>query len=116
MKEYFQEILSISEVQWTIFLTPDGKPVFIEPSSKELADASMWQRLLAEITPINEVDLIYGKKRVYIRNAGSGYIVVIMDRFSNSAMIKLQCDVIIPSLKKMKIKKRIMAQIKNFKL
>ena len=116
MKELFKDLLSIGDVQAVILFSSSGERLFLEDKQGIISDPSRFAVLFTMVKSLNEMDVIYSNRRVYIRRAGSSYIVVVMERFADSAMVKLNCDVLIPELKKLKRKKGIMAQLKNLKI
>lgn len=117
MNSIFQELTEMDDVLGVIFLSKDEEILFKDEKKDEIKDVSKVIKLVNGIEDLKEMDIVYGKKRVYIRGAGLGYILVVMDRFSNSSMIKLNCDILIPKLRKEKLKKKmVMAQFKDLKI
>ena len=47
-------------------------------------------------------DLIFENSRVYLRRTELGYLFVLMDAFAQTALVRLNCDILAPSLKEMK--------------
>ncbi len=52
---------------------------------------------------IKEVDLLFDRYRIYIRQCPVGFLWVILDPDAPAAMVRLQCDIITP---KMTLKKQ----------
>ena len=66
-----------------------------------------WKRFIESLSEIKETDLIFSKGRLYVRRAEIGYLVVVTGLFVPMAMIRLQCDILLPSLKPTPKKKGI---------
>jgi len=56
---------------------------------------------------MRETDLVFKQGRIYIRRTDIGYLVVLMGLFVPIAMMRLQCDILLPSLKPAKAAKGI---------
>jgi hypothetical protein len=75
---------------------------FREPPSlftKETGKSGIWSRILEAMQETREADLIFEKARLYIRKTDLGYLVVIMGLFAPAAMVRMNCDVLLPFLK-----------------
>ena len=48
---------------------------------------------------IKEAEFIFEKGRIYIRKAVSGYLMFFLGSFVSSAMLSLNCDILLPSLR-----------------
>ena len=106
MKDLFKNILDIKDVQGIIFLSFDGKPVFREFVSQrpqEFADRN-WAAFVTAFNGVHEAELVFENIRLYIRRTGSGYILIVMGRFALTAMVRLNCDILLPSLDQIKKK------------
>jgi len=106
MKDRFKEILNIEGVYGILFLSFDGKIVFNEFMShppKGLNNGN-WHTFAHALNGIQEAELIFDKNRLYIRKTGSGYILVVMERLAQAAMVRLNCDILLPSLDQIKKK------------
>ena len=101
MQELFKGILSLEGVKGLMLFSFVGDPVYREfnqapPEGIEGRDWSMFIDLLAGM---RETDLIFKKGRLYIRRTDVGYLVILMGFFVPIAMMRLQCDILLPSLK-----------------
>ena len=106
MKDLFKDILDIEDVHGIIFLSFDGEPVFSEfvaHQPEEYADGN-WPAFVRAFNKVHEAELVFENIRFYIRRAGSGYILIVMERFALTAMVRLNCDILLPSLDPIKKK------------
>jgi hypothetical protein len=97
MKELFSDLLKISGVEGVLFLSGQGQPKF--SSWPSFAPVS-WPDFIRALNDIREADLAFQTKRLYIRKIDPGWLLVWMEPFAPGARIRLSCDVLIPSLKK----------------
>lgn len=103
METVFQDILSINGVYGLVLLSSDGKVVFESlDDSKFVPEKSTmtWKMILDSLDDFKEMDLLYDHGRFYLRNTENGTIIVCMDLTVSMAMIKLNCDIVVPELKK----------------
>ena len=106
MKDLFKDIIDIEDVRGIIFLSFDGKPVFREFVShrpQEFNDKN-WPAFVQAFNGIHEAELVVENIRFYVRRTGSGYILIVMGRFALTAMVRLNCDILLPSLEQIKKK------------
>lgn len=71
----------------------DGGPA-PEPGPDDL------KPLLEAMKGVREADLIFDRLRIYVREAGGDYLVVLMGHFAPAAMVRLDCDVLLPAIEK----------------
>jgi hypothetical protein len=117
-KDIFSDILSMEEVEGLLLLSFDGDLLFHStpfPSEEKLKGRA-WNPLAKSLSGIREADLVYAEKRLYVRRSNAGYLVVIMRPFTTSAMVRLSCDLILPSLKAMRKARSFGAQVGEYKL
>jgi len=58
-----------------------------------------WQSFIDLIDGVREADLIYKKSRIYIREAPVGYLIIVMEIYAPVALVRLNCDILLPTLK-----------------
>lgn len=109
MRKLFDDILNIDGVKGLLLLSFSGEIIFRElnhivPANLENRD---WRLLIESLADIRETDLIFEKGRLYIRRADLGFLVVLTGTFVPIAMLRLQCDILLPSLKPAKAAKGI---------
>jgi hypothetical protein len=101
MTELFEQILSIEDVQKVMLFTFEGELTFHEqqapPGAAEVSPA--WQGFIRSLAGIREADLIFDKSRLYIRRTELGYLIIVMGIFAPAAMVRMNCDMLLPSLK-----------------
>jgi hypothetical protein len=108
MKDLFKNILSIDKVLGAMLVNFEGKILFQSflidiKQNPENKDWALFINMLAEI---RETDLIFEKYRFYIRTTEIGYLIVMMGRSAPIAILRLNCDILLPSLKKSKAGKK----------
>ena len=109
MRELFKDILNMEGVKGLMMLSFAGEPVFKEfnqplPEGIESRD---WRLFIESLAGMRETDLLFKKGRLYIRRTDIGYLIVLMGLFIPVAMLRLQCDILLPSLKPAKSAKGI---------
>ncbi len=107
MEEYFKEIIAINGVQGVILLDDAGKVVFESVAALRTGIKQRytnWKKLLDTVGNIREADFVFDNGRVYLRKTENGYLLVSMQSFASIAMVKLNCDILLPQLKSDKSK------------
>ncbi len=109
MRELFKDILNMEGVKGLMMFSLAGEPVFkafnqAPPKGLESRD---WSLFIEALAGMRETDLLFKKGRLYIRRTDIGYLVVLMGLFMPIAMLRLQCDILLPSLKPAKSAKGI---------
>ena len=104
MPELFNEIIEIEGIKGILLVSFGGDLIFKKlkhaaPEKIESWDLSLFIESLAGM---RETDILFKKGRLYIRKTDIGYLVVVMGLFVPIAMIRLQCDILLPSLKPVK--------------
>lgn len=109
MRELFNDILNMEGVKGLMMFSFAGEPVYKEfnQAQPEGIESRDWSLFIESLAGMRETDLIYKKGRLYIRKTDIGYLVVLMGLFVPIAMMRLQCDILLPSLKPAKAAKGI---------
>jgi hypothetical protein len=109
MRELFDDILQIEGVKGLMLFSFAGEPVFktFTPADSDQVEDRDWGLFIESLAGMREADLIFEKGRLYIRRSAMGYLVVLIGPFVPIAMIRLQCDIVLPSLKPAKKTKGI---------
>lgn len=113
MKALFQDILSIDNVHGIMLLSSEGDRLveeFSSPPPQGIPAEYGWGRFVRTMEGIREADLLFGKKRVYIRQTDAGYLLIVMGLTTPVAMVRMNCDMVLPSLNK-----RVAAKQKGLK-
>jgi hypothetical protein len=101
MKDLFNEILAMEDIQGVLLLSSEGETIFKEfnvPVRKNNELDESFHEIVKSFNGIREADLLLEKGRVYIRKSNMSYLIVIMGSFASAAMVRLSCDMILPSL------------------
>ena len=108
MRELFKDILHTDGVNGVMLFSFTGDLIFKEfrSSVKEAPEGRDWSFFIESLEGMRETDLIFEKGRIYIRRAETGYVVILMALFVPIAMIRLNCDILLPSLKPPKTGKK----------
>jgi len=108
MQEIFKDILSIEGVKGLMVLSFTGDLVFEKFVAKIPRDSDNmnWSQLVASLGGMRETDLIFEKGRIYMRRTDIGYLLIFVGLFVPMAMLRLNCDILLPSLTPEKSNKR----------
>ena len=109
MRELFKDILNMEGVKGLMLFSFAGDPVYKEfnLAQPEGIESRDWSLFIEALAGMRETDLIFKKGRLYIRRTEIGYLVILMGLFVPIAMMRLQCDILLPSLKPAKAAKGI---------
>lgn len=101
MRDVFKDLLAVDGVRGVVFFTPSGERVFEEFSIGGSAPAAVsdWYALAASLGKAREAELVFEKGRVYVRRTADGVLVVVMGLIAPCALIRLNCDILLPALK-----------------
>lgn len=103
MKELLSQILETDDVHGVMLLSFQGKVMFREESTSFSGDGDVeeaWPRFVEALQGVREADLVFETIRLYIRKTDLGYLVIVMGLFAPAAMVRMSCDMLLPSLKK----------------
>ncbi|MDY6879532.1 MAG: hypothetical protein V2J25_16685 [Desulfatiglans sp.] len=105
MKEVLHRVLDVEDVKGVMFFSLEGELLFREflsPLSEEPEKKDWWDLFIYSLNRVKEADLIYEKNRIYIRRTEIGFLLVLMGLYTPMAMLRLDCDMLLPTLKKKK--------------
>jgi hypothetical protein len=91
MRKLFNDILSTEGVKGILLFSFSGELVFKD-----------WRFFIESLEGMRETDLVFEKGRIYIRRTEMGYLVILMALFVPIAMIRLNCDILLPLLRESK--------------
>jgi hypothetical protein len=103
MRDILRDVLDIDGVQGLIMFSAKGDVMFKEfssPGQEDPENKGWWTLFFGCLRGVREADIVFENGRLYIRRTEMGYLMILMGAFVSSAMIRLQCDMILPSLKK----------------
>jgi hypothetical protein len=108
MQETFNDILSIDGVKGVMVLSFTGDLIFEKFTSQIPRDTGNmnWSQFIASLGGMRETDLIFEKGRIYMRRTDIGYLLILVGLFVPMAMLRLNCDILLPSLTPEKSNKR----------
>lgn len=92
-------------VHGLVLLSDEGKVMFESlDDSKFLPEKSRlsWKMIIDSLEEFREMDLLFEEGRFYIRRTDTGYLMISMGLSVSIAMVKLNCDIVIPELKNVK--------------
>ena len=109
MRDLFKDILNMEGVKGLMMFSFAGDPVYKEfnQAQPEGIESRDWSLFIESLAGMRETDLVFKKGRLYVRRTDIGYLVVLMGLFVPIAMMRLQCDILLPSLKPAKAAKGI---------
>ncbi len=103
MKKLFGDVLDIDDVKGVMIFSFKGELIFKEfltPISEEPESREWGPLFIDSLRGIREADIVYESGRLYIRKTGLGYLLILMGLFTPVAMMRLNCDILLPSLEK----------------
>jgi len=101
MKDLFNDVLNINGVQGIILLSKDGKVIFDSLAGKPVGKNQTfrnWKKLIDALKNAREADFVFENGRFYLRQTHDGYLLISMQKIASIAMIKLNCDILLPNL------------------
>ncbi len=102
MQDIFKDVIKMEGVYGLVFFSRAGQVMFesIDPHWVSLPKGYRgWGQLLPVLQKMREADFVYENGRLYLRAIAQGYLLVIMGPVASVAMVKLNCDIILPQLK-----------------
>ena len=101
MKELFADVLNMEGVKGVLLLSPKGEILYQESRAGGMPNLAKvdWKNILPTLDGMRETDLVFEKGRVYIRKTDLGYLMIPMGNQASVAMLRLNCDILLPLLK-----------------
>jgi len=112
MADMFKDVLGIEGVHGVLVFSEKGD-VSVSQFTKDCqSDAEKikgvdWSAMVNELSGITEAEIMFDEGRFYVRKAGAGYLLVILDDHAPVSMVRLNCEVLLPTLEKQKVGKGI---------
>ena len=109
MKKLFNDILDMEDVDGIMLFSFKGELIyklFLSPLSEEPENKGWWGLFIRSLNGVREADLIFEKSKFYSRITEIGYLIILMEIFAPTAMVRLNCDMLLPALKRIKISKK----------
>jgi hypothetical protein len=105
MEELFKDILNVNGVHGIILIDGGGKILFESIKDHRMGvnqRYTNWKKLLDTLVGTREADFVFENGRVYLRQTENGYLFVSMQSFASIAMVKLNCDILLPQINSVK--------------
>ena len=101
MKELFEDILRMKGIKGVLLLSVNGELLYSESRGDQPPDLKKvdWKNILPTLDRTRETDLVFERGRVYVRKTDLGYLLIPMNNQASVAMLRLNCDILLPSLK-----------------
>ncbi|MBI5843977.1 MAG: hypothetical protein HZB23_04820 [Deltaproteobacteria bacterium] len=102
MKEIFKDILGVENVYGVLFVESDGKVAFREftVNVDPALDSVDWPQLLNTFPEAKEFTLVFEMRRLFVRRAPTGFILVLLGLVAPISMVRLNCESVLPILEK----------------
>lgn len=107
MKDIFKDVMGIEGIHGIIVISTEGKLLlskFSDAYSEEEThiDRVDWGAFVTELDGSAEVEFVFEKRRFYIRRSQSGYLLVVLDDIAPISMVRLNCEILLPTIDRMK--------------
>lgn len=101
MKDVFEEIVKMDGVNGVLLLSHEGTALFesYTTSSPPTSEKRDWFGLVSALDGVREADIVFQDARIYVRRSEIGYLLVLISSFVSVAMLRLNCDILLPSIK-----------------
>ena len=95
------KILELDYVNGCLLISHDGQIHYSHFLASMPKDPTQfqWRDFIKTLDGIKEADILFENTRLYLQRAPIGYLIVLMENFADVAMIRLQCEVLVPTLK-----------------
>jgi len=107
MKDIFQDVLGIDGVHGILVISAEGNLLTSKFSPKFKHEEDRlgkinWSPLVLELSGIVDAELVYDTAKVYLKKSEVGYLLVLLGDDAPISMIRLNCEVLLPSLDRFK--------------
>ena len=113
MKIFFDDLFNVKGILGVLVVSPDKSIVYQDLARLKLGDLKEkdLEIPLLLFDRIEEADLLFERFRAYIRKCPLGLLWIIMRTDASAAMIRLQCDIIVPKMEQQKSSKRMIGRL-----
>lgn len=92
--------MEMDHVTGCLFINREGKVIHadfpaVSPPATETHD---WLAFIKGLGNISEADILFQDKRVSMRRATTGYLLLVTDHDALPSLIKLHCDILVQKL------------------
>jgi hypothetical protein len=103
MQQYFNDLLATDGVLGLMLLSFKGEMLYKADPSQLLQTRSV-DEIAVQLTDaltdaVQEADMVFSRRRVYLRRTPVGPLLIILTLGAPIAMVRLHCDTLIPTLK-----------------
>jgi len=110
MKDLFKDVLGIEGVHGVLLFTENGNLSFsqftaVYQSDENLIKTVDWSVVINELSGITEAEMMFDAGRLYFRKSSFGCLLVVLDDHAPVSMVRLNCEVLMPTLDKQKVGK-----------
>lgn len=107
MKDIFQDVLGIEGVHGIIVVSNDGDLIANKFAEKYKYEESKlgqikWAPFVSELSGIADAELVYDTAKFYLKKSDTGFLIIILGDDAPMSMVRLNCEVLLPSLEKLK--------------
>jgi hypothetical protein len=108
-------LAALEGVRTVMVFSAAGKRVFAHPApaGDESSSPNSWSGLLDCLRPLPEVELVYAKAMLFARSSPAGTIVVVTGLMAPSALIRLNCDIVLQEVNAPQTGKGFFARLKR---
>ena len=102
MKDLFNDVMDINGVKGIVLLSKEGRVVYDTDANNKTNTRkpyANWKKLLLLLGDAREAEFLFEKGRLYLRKTHDGFLIVRMQLMASIAMVKLNCDILLPQLK-----------------
>lgn len=103
MGNNFEELFNLSDVKGLMLVSFEGRLLFKKFTGKlpqEPKSDDSWALFIHSLRGAAEVEVFYEKGRIYIKKTESGYLFVVAGVATPMALVRLNCDMVAPAMKK----------------
>jgi hypothetical protein len=102
MQQYFNDLLGTDGVLGLMLLSFKGEVLYMADPS-QLLQAHPVDEIAVQLTDaltdtVQEADMVFSNRRVYLRRTPVGPLLIILTLAAPIAMVRLHCDTLIPTL------------------
>ncbi|MBW2065331.1 MAG: hypothetical protein JRJ03_10420 [Deltaproteobacteria bacterium] len=118
MKDILDSIRRTQDFEGILVLSKKGELIYQEFLSSPppvINDRDLRLHLIAPLNRTQEAELVFSRKRLYIRKTDKGYLFIVMGLFAPISKIRIYCDIIVRSLNQEKRAKGLAALFKGEK-
>ncbi len=110
-----QMLAAVEGVKAVMFFSAAGERVFAHPAAESTGSpaAGHWAGLLECLRPLPEAELVYARAVVYARSSPAGTLIVVTGLVAPSAIIRLNCDIVLQEVNAPRTGKGFLARLKR---